>query len=90
MKAKRIPAWMHEHPFTTLTSQQRRICALIAQACSNQDIAAALHLELCTVKTHVRHIFLRLDVQDRVELLALALHIVARDEAFVSGKPTKG
>jgi LuxR family maltose regulon positive regulatory protein len=53
-----------------LTGREQEILRLIAQGCSNQQIASALVLSVGTVKGHVNHIFGKLDVQNRTEAVA--------------------
>lgn len=50
---------------TVLTEREREVLALIAKGASNREIAAELYLSVDTVKTHVRHLFGKLDVANR-------------------------
>jgi DNA-binding NarL/FixJ family response regulator len=52
-----------------LSPQQANIVGLIMQGRRDKQIARDLHLSPATVRTHLRGIFARLDVQDRVELV---------------------
>ncbi len=45
---------------------------LIAEDLSNQEIADQLFISLNTVKTHVRHIFLKLEVDNRNQAVSKA------------------
>ncbi len=58
-----------------LTRRQRDVALLLAQSNSNEAIAQALHVSVDTVKTHVRTLFEKLGVEDR---LAAALAISQR------------
>jgi DNA-binding NarL/FixJ family response regulator len=51
-----------------LTETERRIAVLIAQGRTNRQIASVMFVTQNTVQTHVRHIFLKLDVRSRTEL----------------------
>jgi ATP/maltotriose-dependent transcriptional regulator MalT len=51
--------------------------ALVAQGFSNRDIAEALVLSELTVKTHLKHIFKKLDVRSRQEAVAVAARRMA-------------
>jgi DNA-binding NarL/FixJ family response regulator len=48
------------------------VFTLIARGLSNADIAQTLFISDTTVKTHVGHIFQKLDVRDRVQAVVLA------------------
>jgi len=50
-----------------LTPREREVLTLLARGNSNKEIARALDLEEITVKLHVRSIFRKLDVRNRVE-----------------------
>jgi DNA-binding NarL/FixJ family response regulator len=50
-----------------LTAREQEIVRLIAQGFSNKEIANILKISLDTVKTHVKNIFLKLDVTDRTK-----------------------
>ncbi|HCF26627.1 MAG TPA: DNA-binding response regulator [Cyanobacteria bacterium UBA11049] len=60
-------------PFPVLTSREREILKLIAEGCSNQEIAHQLYLSLGTVKSYVRMILNKLSVDDRVQAAAIAV-----------------
>ncbi|WP_037864281.1 helix-turn-helix transcriptional regulator [Streptomyces sp. NRRL S-340] len=55
---------------TELTPQQTRICVLVAQGATNQEIAEVLVVSIRTVEYHLRNVFTRLGVRSRVELAA--------------------
>jgi DNA-binding NarL/FixJ family response regulator len=50
-----------------VSPRQREILSLIAAGCANQEIAAQLDLSPNTVKFHIRAIYERLGVRNRVE-----------------------
>ena len=59
----------------SLTPQQLKVLALIAQGMDNAAIASALSVSRNTVKTHVREIFLKLGVSDRTQAAIRALRL---------------
>jgi DNA-binding NarL/FixJ family response regulator len=55
-----------------LTERELEVLRLVAEGNSNQDIARKLVVTLATVKTHVNHIFSKLDAESRVQVVARA------------------
>jgi LuxR family maltose regulon positive regulatory protein len=55
-----------------LTSRERDVLAMISQGLSNKRIARALEISPETVKSHVKHIFLKLTVSTRAEAVSRA------------------
>ena len=50
-----------------LTARECDVLAMISQGCSNKRIARTLEISPETVKSHVKHIFLKLEVGTRTE-----------------------
>jgi LuxR family maltose regulon positive regulatory protein len=55
-----------------LTARERDVLAMIGQGLSNKRIARALEISPETVKSHVKHIFLKLAVGTRAEAVSRA------------------
>ena len=55
-----------------LTPREREVLALIGAGLSNTEIAAALTLGEGTIKTHIGHIFAKLDLRDRAAAVVFA------------------
>lgn len=53
-----------------LTEQERRIALLAARGLTARQMADDCHVSKCTVYTHIRHIYAKLSVHDRVSLAA--------------------
>jgi DNA-binding NarL/FixJ family response regulator len=71
----RPPAALRLPPgYGDLSEREREILALIGAGRSNTEIAQDLFISMATVKTHVRHIFAKLDLRDRAQAV-----VVARD-----------
>ena len=51
-----------------LTARERQVLAEVSQGLTNADIARQLHMSEATVKSHVTHLFEKLDVTNRVQL----------------------
>lgn len=56
-----------------LSGRESEVLRLLVQGASNKAIAAQLNLSENTVKSHISHIFTKLDVQSRAEAVAVAL-----------------
>jgi DNA-binding NarL/FixJ family response regulator len=57
----------------SLTAKEREVLAWLADGRSNQEIAAALYVTPATVKTHLAHIYAKLEVNGRHQALARAV-----------------
>ncbi|MGI8715239.1 MAG: response regulator transcription factor [Solirubrobacteraceae bacterium] len=56
----------------TLTPQQQRIVALAAEGLSNKEIASRLNITAKTISNHLEHIYQKLDIHTRRELIKAA------------------
>ncbi|MDN6876524.1 LuxR C-terminal-related transcriptional regulator [Pseudomonas citronellolis] len=59
-------------PTEMLSQRELEVLELIAQGCSNQEIAEQLEISLHTVKTHARRINIKLEVERRTQAVARA------------------
>jgi LuxR family transcriptional regulator, maltose regulon positive regulatory protein len=55
-----------------LTARERDVLSMISQGLSNKHVARALEISPETVKSHVKHIFLKLEVSTRAEAVSRA------------------
>lgn len=55
-----------------LSRREMEILELLAQGCSNQEIAGRLFISLSTVKTHNQNIFEKLEVKRRIQAVEKA------------------
>jgi DNA-binding NarL/FixJ family response regulator len=56
----------------TLSAREREVLALIGQGKTNAEIAAALFVSEGTVKTHINHVFTKLNLRDRAAAVVFA------------------
>ncbi len=61
-----------ENTLSDLTSKEKEISLSVGEGHSNQQIATLLNITESTVKTHLTHIYKKLNIKDRV---ALILHM---------------
>jgi DNA-binding NarL/FixJ family response regulator len=66
------PSPEQAHELEVLTPTERTVLTLIGLGRSNGEIAAELFIADTTVRTHVRHIFEKLDLRDRVQAVVFA------------------
>jgi DNA-binding NarL/FixJ family response regulator len=59
----------------TLSARETEVLALVAQGKSNPAIAQALFLSEATVKTHLLHVFEKLNVSDRTRAVTKAMEL---------------
>jgi predicted ATPase/DNA-binding CsgD family transcriptional regulator/transcriptional regulator with XRE-family HTH domain len=55
---------------THLTAREHEVAALVAQGCTNQQIAARLVFTEATAKKHVEHILAKLEFKSRAQIVA--------------------
>lgn len=67
-----------------LTSREAEILQLVAQGCSNQEIAERLFISVETVRWHLRGIYNKLGVHDR---LSAVIHVHGSSAGFVEAAP---
>ena len=66
------PAARNEDAIALLTGREKEVLDLIAQGCTNKEIARALSVSPATVKAHVERILAKLGVADRTQAAVLA------------------
>jgi DNA-binding NarL/FixJ family response regulator len=57
---------------STLTESELKVLTLVGRGLSNEEIAGELFVAETTVRTHLRHIFDKLSVRNRVQAVVLA------------------
>ena len=77
-----VPARSDPPRATALTDREREVLALMGRGLSNSEIADELSISEVTVKSHVGHIFTKLDLRDRAGAIVYAF-----DHGIVEPQP---
>jgi predicted ATPase/class 3 adenylate cyclase/DNA-binding CsgD family transcriptional regulator len=59
-----------DHGWESLTPSEQRVVELVAAGLPNKEIAARLFVSVATVKTHLVHVYAKLELRTRAELAA--------------------
>ena len=73
--SRTVSATRNADALKSLTEREREVFDIIAQGLSNAEIADRLVLTEGTVKTHVSHIFDKLELRDRTQAVILAYEL---------------
>ncbi|MBI1238559.1 MAG: AAA family ATPase [Alphaproteobacteria bacterium] len=60
--------------FDTLTAREREILTLVSNGFANKDLAGRLGVSTNTVKWHLRNVFEKLQISNRVQAISVARH----------------
>lgn len=71
-RALREFAHLQTNPLTVLSEREREVLVLLAQGCSNRDIAERLVITEGTVKSHVSNILSKLQAENRTQAANIA------------------
>jgi DNA-binding NarL/FixJ family response regulator len=71
--ASRLLTQLRTPPGESLSDRELDVLRLVAKGRSNKEIASEIHVSPATVKTHLIHIFRKLDVNDRTAAVTAAL-----------------
>lgn len=70
--ARRLLGQVRQPSHDTISDREFEVLALVARGNSNRDVAADLFISEATVKTHLLHIYAKLEVNDRAAAVAEA------------------
>lgn len=71
--ATRLIGRMRNPAADDLSGREVEVLGLVARGNTNQQIGSALHISTATVKTHLVHIYAKLEVDDRTSAVTTAL-----------------
>ena len=74
--APRGPRSRPSHGWESLTGTEKAVSRLVAEGLTNGAVARRLYMSPHTVNTHLRHVFAKLDVSNRVALAAVVHHSI--------------
>jgi DNA-binding NarL/FixJ family response regulator len=60
-------------PYQSLTDRERQVLKLVAEGCSNKEVAASLDISVKTAMTHREHVMKKLGLHNRTELTRFAI-----------------
>lgn len=67
-------------PHAGLTASELRILRLVGKGLGNEEIGRELHLAPSTVRTHLKHLYAKLDLPSRAEAISYAIRHGLADE----------
>ena len=79
--------WRHIQRRYYISPRELQIAKLICHGFNNEEIASDLNIKHGTVKTHIRNIYRRIRVKNKIELLLTFLHEAARFSTEAGAKP---
>ena len=71
-RASGLPRAIAQTAIAELTDRERDVLTLIARGATNAEIATSLSISEGTVKSHIGHIFTKLDLRDRAAAIVFA------------------
>ena len=72
MRPATPPAVLQTQALEALTAKERRLLTFVAMGLSNKDLAERLSVSTNTVKWHLRNIFEKLQINNRMQAVAVA------------------
>ena len=69
MRRRIVPAEPETHGWAALTTAEIAVARLAAEGLTNREVADRLFLSPHTVNSHLRHVFTKLRINSRVELV---------------------
>lgn len=67
-KTRQLPRDL-EHPYNSLTQQEKKIAYHLSVGKKNEQVAQELHISIYTVRTHIANIYKKFEVSNKVDLL---------------------
>ncbi len=85
--ARRLVEAFHQSPSATaweglLSSREHQILDLLTDGLSNKELSERLHISFDTVRTHLKHIYAKLNVRSRAE--AVGRHLRQGPASMIS------
>ena len=69
--------WLHIRRQYCMSPRELQVARLVCQGFDNEEIAGSLKIKQGTIKTHIRNIYRRVRVKNRIEMLLKFVDIAA-------------
>jgi DNA-binding CsgD family transcriptional regulator len=73
--------WLYIQKYFYLTDRELQVAKLVCRGFNNEDIAAKLKIKPGTIKTHIRNIYRRIRVKNKIQMVLKFVDVAAKFSA---------